>query len=41
MHNQVAEMADQVRTNLKEMHTDLNTGGSIFRKEFSKPRKHR
>jgi hypothetical protein len=40
VHGQVAEMADRVRSNLREMHTDLNTGGNIFRKEC-KPRKHR
>lgn len=33
MHNETAEMADRVRTGLKELHTDLNTGGNIFRKK--------
>jgi hypothetical protein len=40
MHGEVAEMADRVRTNLREMHADLNTGGNILRKQV-KSRKHR
>ena len=35
-----AEMASQLRTELKDFATDLKAGGSIFRKE-SNPRKQR
>ena len=35
MHDEIAEMAGQVRTELKEMSTDLHTGGDIFRKGSS------
>jgi gamma-glutamyl:cysteine ligase YbdK (ATP-grasp superfamily) len=35
MHDKIAEMASQVRTGLREMSTDLHTGGNIFRKESS------
>jgi hypothetical protein len=40
MHDGIAEMANQVRADLKDMSTDLSTGGKIFRKE-SKPKKTR
>jgi hypothetical protein len=40
MHNGIAEMASQVRTELHDLSTDLKTGGMIFRKE-SKPKKGR
>jgi hypothetical protein len=32
MHGEIAEAANQVRTNLKDLAVDLKTGGSIFRK---------
>jgi hypothetical protein len=35
MHDHLAEMAGQVRTNLRDMSTDLHTGGDIFRKGSS------
>lgn len=35
-----AEMASQLRTELKDFATDLKAGGSVFRNE-SNPRKHR
>ena len=31
MHDELAEKASQVRTGLREMSTDLRTGGNIFR----------
>jgi predicted nucleic acid-binding Zn-ribbon protein len=37
MHEELAAMADRVRDELKEMHTDLNTGGNVFRKQSPKP----
>ena len=40
MHDATAEMADKLRTELKDFRTDLSTGGAIFRKE-SNPRKQR
>ena len=40
MHDGIAEMASQVRTELQDLSTDLRTGGNIFRKE-SKPKKGR
>ena len=40
MHNGIAEMAAQVRTELKDLSSDLHTGGKIFRKE-SKGRRRR
>ena len=39
-HQDHAEMARHLRTELKDFRTDLSTGGAIFRKE-SNPRKHR
>ena len=33
MHEELAAMAGRVRDDLREMHTDLNTGGQVFRKE--------
>ena len=35
MHDEIAETASQVRTELREMSTDLHTGGNIFRKGSS------
>jgi Asp-tRNA(Asn)/Glu-tRNA(Gln) amidotransferase C subunit len=35
MHDGIAEKADQVRTELREMSTDLHAGGAIFRKGSS------
>ena len=40
MHNGIAEMASQVRSELHDLSTDLKTGGMIFRKQ-SKPKKGR
>jgi uncharacterized membrane-anchored protein YhcB (DUF1043 family) len=40
MHDETAEMADKLRTELKDLSTDLSTGGGIFRKE-SKAKKGR
>lgn len=39
-HQDHAEMARHLRTELKDLSTDLSAGGAIFRKE-SNPRKHR
>ena len=41
MHDGIAEMADQVRTELHDFSTDLRTGGSIFRKESSPKMSHK
>ncbi len=35
VHDEIAEMASQVRTELREMSTDLHTGGNVFRKGSS------
>lgn len=35
MHEKTTEMANQLRTELQELSTDMRTGGSIFRKESS------
>jgi len=40
VHHEVAEMAGRVRTELKDLSTDLHTGGNVFRKG-AKPKKHR
>jgi len=37
LRGQISEMAGQVRSNLQELHSDLSTGGNIFRKESKKP----
>ena len=41
MHDKTAEMADQLRTELQELSTDLHTGGSIFRKESNPKMSHK
>ena len=35
MHDEIADMAGQVRAELAEMGADLHTGGTIFRKGSS------
>ncbi len=32
IHHEVAEMASRVRTEMKDLSTDLHTGGNVFRK---------